>query len=212
MMKSIRLTALAALVAVGASRTAGAQIVTNGGFEFGNPSDPSQLVGWTLSGNIDGLTFRDCSFFVIGSHTGSCAGFSGTIGGLAYLSQNVATHVGSHYSLSFWLANDNYYLPSECSLDAPFLCPDNEFTASLGGSELAHFNDLGNQGYQHFNLDYLATATTTSLSFGMRNSPSYMALDDVSMTEVAPEPATLLFVATGMFAIFGVNRRRPPRA
>jgi transposase-like protein len=82
------------MVGVASTGYATADMVINGGFETGD------FTGWALSGNTDytGVTTGI-------AHSGEYAAYFGPDGSLGYLSQSLATTVGTRYELSFFLAS-----------------------------------------------------------------------------------------------------------
>src|SRR6185369_14241703 len=92
--------ALAGLVA----HETGPNIVMNGGFEAtANTTTPG--FGWTVSGFVaEGFDyFVDSN--AADAHSGTRSFAGGAIGGLGFVSQNLATVVGANYNIHLWLAN-----------------------------------------------------------------------------------------------------------
>ena len=100
---------------------------------------------------------------------------------LAFLSQNVPTFAGQSYLLSLWM-------------DSPDGENPNEFSVSWNGNTIFDQVNLPKLGWTNLQFIVTATGSTTALQFGARNDPSYLALDDVSMTPIpaaAFQPAML---------------------
>ena len=175
----------------------GPQLVQNGGFETGD------FTSWSLTGssgsqynfvgNATSLyttttSHRHTTTNYVGSyyiHSGNYGAFLGQSGGLAYLSQALATVPGEDYLLSFWLVN-----PGE------FVNPPlpNQFTVAWDGTTLFNQANLGVLSYTNMQFVVSAAASSTTLQFGARNDPDYFGLDDVSVTLI---PAPVFQSTTG---------------
>ncbi len=141
-------------------------LVLNGGFEMGNFSF------WTMSGNLNsvyGLVTSN-SLYV---HSGQYGAQLGPVGSPGYLSQTLTTSIGQWYLISLWL-------------NTPSGAAPNEFLVAWNGANLFDQVNVGATGWT--NLQFFATrpGTNTVLEIGLRNDPSYFALDDIMVYPVTP--------------------------
>jgi choice-of-anchor C domain-containing protein len=196
----------ALLLAVAAP--AGAQIVTNGGFE-----QPAALASITPTVSVPGWTASSGNFEIITTglwqpHGGTQSiDLNGTSVGTIF--QDLATEIGATYRLSFWYAGN------------PGTAENKTFDVLWDGSTVGSptFVQTGtsrqNMGWVNFLSGNLAaTSTITRLTFQSTspNAFSGPALDDVEVTLLArstvPEPSTYVLFATGLTVLAGIARRR----
>ncbi len=140
------------------------QLVQNAGFETGD------WTGWTFAGDTN-FTYVTNNSMV--AHSGAYGLQLGEIGDMAFLTQAVPTVAGASYSLSLWL-------------DSPDGQAPNEFSVSWGGQTLCDDTDLPALGWTNLQFTVSALETNTVLKLGFRDDPSYLGLDDISVTAAPP--------------------------
>jgi len=160
----------------------GQNLVQNPGFETGDFTD------W--SGHT-GLTFVERSGYGgYSAHSGNFFVYFGNIGGDDYISQNIADSVGAVYNLSYWVAGNG-----DTASDV---------NVYWDGLLVSSVNPIPLQGYVQYGTDVIGTGLDT-LSIGLRQDPSWDALDDVS---VAPDAgSTMSMMALGLLGLGGIARR-----
>jgi hypothetical protein len=145
----------------------GQSIVNNGGFETGN------FTGWTLNASSKYDFVTTSSSYV---HSGSYGSALGQDGSLGYLYQTLTTSPGQNYLLSLWLDN-----PENSAGATP-----NQFLVQWNGTTI--FNQTNIPFAAWTNLQFIVTATgaSTLLKFGFEDTPYYLGLDDISVTQISP--------------------------
>ncbi len=168
-----------------------APLVQNGGFELG------AFDTWTTNGNFDpSVCFVTTDVQYV--HSGLYGAALGPVEMLAYLAQSIPTTAAQTYQISCWLT---------CDGEVP-----NEFSVSWNGALLFDQQNIGDtRGWT--NLQFLASATDVNalLSFGFRDDPSYLGLDDITVLPIdltgapviisQPAAATVAPGATALFSI-----------
>jgi len=149
-------------------------LVQNGGFETGNFS------GWTQTGSTSGVLVAASEPGISLNHTGALGAALGpaTIG---YLSQTLSTAAGASYLISFWLKSDGQ--------------PNNYFQALWNGATNFAQTNVPAAGWTNITLLVTATNSQSVLKFGFFDVPSYLALDDVSVTNLAASGSPVYFGA-----------------
>ena len=187
---------LLALLAAGLFTSAQAQnLVTNG--DFSNYTD-----GWSGGGAFGGT-------YANAGNNGTIGALFGSSGAVAFISQTLTTtdFSTSTYTLSFDFGSSPSW-------------PDNEFVVTWDGQTLFDQSGTSTNGYTTMTFDNLTASTAaTVLSFGGRDNPAYLALDNVSVTASAisevsniPEPSTYASIF-GVLALGAASfRRRTVRA
>jgi choice-of-anchor C domain-containing protein len=171
---------------------------TNGSFESGtNPGSYTELsagsaaiTGWSVGGNgvdyigtywqaQDGDRSIDLSRHDAGS-----------------IWQAFDTIMGATYRVSFWMAGNPDGAPTVKSL-----------MASAAGDSATYFFDFTGHthaamGWESREFLFTATSTTTTLTFTSL-TPTFFgpALDNVSVSQVVPEPGTWMFLGGGLTAL-----------
>jgi hypothetical protein len=139
--------------------TLSSERIINGGFETGDFS------GWTLSGNTAFTSVNSNNV-----HSGQFAAEFGPVGSEGFITQTFPTTPGGTYTLSYWLANAGG--------------PANEFEAYINGTILPGSQILNAQPfpYTQYQFVFQATGSQTELKFGYQQDPSFLYLDDVSVS------------------------------
>jgi hypothetical protein len=130
----------------------------NGGFETGT------LAYWPNGGGAGVISFPP------NVHSGNYAVELGPVGVTNAMSQVIPTVPGQTYRLAFWLANT----------DAGAV--NDEFSVWWNGTKLTELANFGTFGYQEYDFTVAATSASTVLQFTYRNDPSFIYLDDITVT------------------------------
>jgi hypothetical protein len=182
-----------------------AELVKNGSFELDSlvdPNDPNvpnpNVTDWIKSGDqmdTSGIRINNFSQHASGNQGLSIGSFLNP----AYISQNLATTIGSKYNLSFFLGTDE---------DSSQV--DNIFQAFLDGNKVFdQINTINIAGvpFTQYDLNFLATKSSTELKLGGRASYGFLYLDNVSVKSVlvsVPEPSTIggIAITAGLLGIW----------
>ena len=164
-----------------------ANLITDPGFESCT-SAHNPVPDWTGSGT---------GVFCGGNpHTGNFDADFGVPG--ATLSQTITTIAGDDYDFSFWLKNGTTAV--------------NSFTASFDSDQVLDLVNSSVSGYMLEDFTVTATGTSATIAFdGTTAGGGIWMLDDVSVTDqgpAAPEPASLVLLASGLLAIAWRFRRQ----
>ena len=210
MIKRAVLGLSAALALFASPANAATNLVSNGSFEFGiNPGsfttvtafDNSSIVDWTVgSGSIDYIG----SYWLAqdGARSIDLAGNA-----LGTISQTLTTAISQAYTVNFW-----------ASKNPDGGAPTRTGTVTFNGVPMTFqysaANSLTNMMWQQYSYTFVATGTSTLLSFAADISAGCCygpALDNVSVAAV-PEPEAWAMMLLGFGAIgFQMRRRKKLR-
>jgi hypothetical protein len=136
-------------------------VVTNCGFETGDAT------GWSLSGGFIGVTNNP--------HSGSFAAFAGTVGSDGSISQTLTTAApNTTYNLSFWLTNGGG-TPNDFSVQVSNVVGGTQTFASMTNSGPFPYTQFGP-------FQFTTTAGAPTLTFFLRDDPSFWFLDDIAVS------------------------------
>ena len=177
---------VAAAVLMVSALPAFATLVVNGGFETGD------FTGWTHGGYTADTDVSDWHV-----HTGTYAAHLGPVGSDGILSQALATTPGQSYTVSFWLQSGQTLIDANTP---------NDFHLSWDGGVIFSLVNAPLFGYTQYSFVTQATSSSTTLSFGFRNDPTYFFLDDVDVSPV-PIPGAVWLLGSGIVGLIGLKRR-----
>ncbi len=177
---------IALLAVVFAASTANAQnIVQNGDFENGSAN-------WTMT-NFGIYGFGGSNTAGTGCVSNGCVS---TQGQGAFISQSLATDVGTSYSLSFAVGEDSG--------------PTSEMSIFWNGVLVADVVNPANNSTVTFTYDNLvATGTSTVLEVHGRQDPAGIYFDNFAVTAAVPEPSSyaMLFAGLGLMGLIARRRK-----
>jgi hypothetical protein len=211
----LRVLALAVFVPLPAS----ANLIANGGFELGTftggislaqqiqPGD-STLPNWTVSNApftwyASGWS-NNLPQTPLNPHTGSF-GVNLADGSVNTITLSETFHVVpfQQYQLSFWVGN---FSANNGPAGLNVNITDGTSNTLLLSEALAPATN-GSHTWTQFKFKFFADGTSNTLSFSEINGPSYIGLDDVSVTAV-PEPATWTMMIVGFAGVGFLAYRR----
>ena len=168
---------------------AAASVVTNGSFEDGtapgvfltvNPGD-TDITDWTVvSGNVDYI-----GSYWVASDGDRSIDLTGNQAGV--ISQDFPTVVGREYTVTFDLSGNPAGGPALKELEVSAAGETVPFSYDV----VANTTSLTDMKWQQESFNFVATATTTTITFTSL-TPGYFgpALDNVSVDEVLTSPTT----------------------
>ena len=192
-MKFAHLASAIALAAAAPS-VASVNLITNGGFESNGGAFNTNFTGWT---NSD--WFVEDGSFQSTPVEGSFAASTGCVGSYCNIGQNIATVAGRSYTLSF------AFNPGTDV--APVGSGQGDTQAQVNGSTVIDING-GSHAWSFYSTTFTATGATTNINFAGYQNPAWSALDAVSVTSNAPEPASWVMLIAGFGLVGAIARRR----
>ena len=162
-----------------------ANILTNGSFETGD------FTGWAVAANATGVNAS--GFDGYAPQDGQYFAALGPVGGEGSMSQTFSDTAGE-YVLTFFIASHG---------DS-----NSNFSAYWNGNQLMSVvtPDSG-RAYVQYQFAVTGTGNDT-VSFLFRDDPAYIALDNVSVDQVVPEPTSFFFIGGGLIGLAIRLRRR----
>jgi hypothetical protein len=184
------IAALVLFVSV-APMTFAQNLLVNGSFETGD------FTGWNQTG-LEEVVSGAFAYYS-GAEDGAYYSVWGNIGSDGSISQSFTDVAGQHYTFSFWFAANG---------DNP-----SDFSAYWDGTQLLSLsNPSTGAAWTEYTFTGLVGTGSDTITFNGRDDPSWMALDNISVTPqtggTVPEPSSLLLLGSGVLGLGGVIRRK----
>ena len=195
----------AIVVSVATSARAGVNLVSDG--DFSSPSGGASFVTYFGGSTIGPWAVTGGSVDLIGGYWQAPNSVGGSVdldgdspGGL---SQNIVTIPGHTYEASFYLSGNPDGTPATKMLTVSAGATSPSFSYTVGG------NTHGDMDYVLEDFTFTATGSSTTLDFTSDDvgTPYGPVIGDV-MVAAVPEPATILLLGTGVFAVAAIRQRR----
>jgi len=175
------------LLAAAFAASANTNLVVNGGFETGD------FTGWTVS---------DTSLTTAGSlgpHSGIHEADLGNRS-LSTLQQSIPTVAGTAYTVDLWIGRLGQ------------LAGGDAFSLAVGfaGTTFVNLTALTlplNSPYAEYSASIIAASASSPLIITYVDQPSYILIDDVSVTAAVPEPAEGLLMLSGLVFVCALTSK-----
>ncbi len=218
-----------AVAAVSVAGLASANILVNGSFEQGIipaprftdggtslPIGSTAVTGWTIiTSTVDWLqtnTATNNAFTAWNLTPQEGLRFMDLTGLAAVtpyggIQQSFATVVGLQYDISFWLGSTNTALLNTGTATALLTVGD---TTILLATTSFDPSPAGTDKWEQKTGSFVATGTSSTLSFTGVSGFNYIGLDNVVVTAI-PEPGTVALMLAGLAAVGSIAARRRPQ-
>jgi hypothetical protein len=188
MIKTRMLPAAVMVFASGLIGAAKADLIANGGFETGD------FTGWVVNSRCCTSVQPFGGMGGYAAEQGNDYAALGTVAVLGTISQTFTDVAGRTLAISYFLRSNG--------------TSPNEFRAAFDGQTLFDQVDIPPQPYTEYVFRVTATGSDT-LTFYERDDPNWLALDAVSVDELAiPEPASGAMLCGGLLGLSMIRRRR----
>jgi hypothetical protein len=165
-------------------------LLANCGFELG-------FTDWVLSGNTVDTFATGGPIDGVLPYSGAVFAALGPTGSDGFLSQTLPTVSGQAYNVSWYLEVGELAGASSPS----------DFTVTWGGATVYSGTDLpSTSSYANYSFTEVATSSSTTVTFGFRDDPDYLFLDDTVVNAV-PEPGYVAAAGFCLVALLLVRKR-----
>jgi Protein of unknown function (DUF642)/PEP-CTERM motif len=221
-MSTFRIAAIA-VACFGATASFGAvNLVTNGSFETGSNAPAAgnfyyrtlspgalDITGWTVFGDSIGWYNQNHPYLLsvpLGASNGIMfVDLTDQTAGVPYggLYTNIATTVGTKYTLTFDLGTSKFFNPANGASAA----------LTIGNLPFAFFTSVTTQAsaWETKTLTFTAAVANTQLGFLGWSGKDFIGIDNVSVMAAVPEPSAIALMLAGLGIIGSVAARRRPQ-